>query len=383
MLAKETVREEERWFPALIIATMPMIVSFSTLFYMDVPMTALSTLSVYLILKKRYIEAGVASGLAYFTKLNSVFFFPGFLFLIFWNERERVWSLLRNLVFFTLPVLMIYFPDSYWRKKNIINAIGLSTGLHYVSVTFTGTRIKEYVNSYLTNPVDLVKYVGLPFLFFVFFHLFYFRRWNRKAAILWVPIISYLILFMVIFGVGSDIRYAIPIVPYLVAFFTQSFFSLGRKWRLIIVGVCVLQFVSTTYYVHLKRQLSPEIEAAFWYIRNNVPKDALILYPEENLLIYGQRRVIWSAGRVLKSGPDVSLKTIFWGSTSEEMNRSLRINGVSHILIKRSRIYDDREVRHFGGYPQSFVERLPHLDGWVKIFENPGVELWKMTQSTD
>jgi hypothetical protein len=133
----------------------------------------------------------------------------------------------------------------------------------------------------------------------------------------------------------------------------------------------------------VKRQLSPELKEAFEYIRNNVPKDALILYPEENLLIYGQRRVIWSAVKVFKSGPDAGLKAIFWGSTSEEMNRSLRINEVNHILIKKSRIYDDRGVCHFGGYPQSFVEKLPHLDGWVKIFENPGVELWKMTQSTD
>src|SRR3972149_4381831 len=38
VLAKEMIGEERRWVPALIIATVPMVVSFSTLFYMDVPM---------------------------------------------------------------------------------------------------------------------------------------------------------------------------------------------------------------------------------------------------------------------------------------------------------------------------------------------------------
>ena len=60
------------------------------------------------------------------------------------------------------------------------------------------------------------------------------------------------------------------------------------------------------------------------------------------------------------------------------MKDLLKANHIDHILIKKSRIYDDRKKLHVGGYPQSFVEKLPHLDGWVKSFENPEVELWEM-----
>ena len=201
VLAKEMMGEERRWPPTLIIATVPMVVSFSTLFYMDVPMTALSTLSFYLILKKRYIEAGVASGLAYFTKLNSGFFFPGFLLVIFWNERKEFWRLLKSLGFFILPIL----------------------------------------------------------------------------------------------------------------------------------------------------------------------------------LIYGQRRIIWTAVgasegyRLAKNG----LCFPFWPNNPDEMDNIVRANKIDHILIKKSRIYDDHKQHHLGGYPQSFVGKLSLLDGWTKIFENPGVALWR------
>ena len=401
ILAKEfTGKDEGGWFSALIIATVPMVVSFSTLFYMDIPMTALATLSFYFIMKKRYIEAGVSSGLAYFTKLNSGFFFPGFLLVIFRDERGKIWNLLKSFAFFLLPILLIYIPDVFWRgenltsqlnvngkvmKKVVENGVGNVIGMKAITdrlhtLHVTGPVYKENLISYWTNPVDLVKYLGLALLFLILFYLFNFRRWARKDLYFWIPVISYLISFLIFFGKQSDIRYLMPLLPFLVVLVTPSFLSLGKKWRFVIIGICILQFLSATYYVHQRRQISPEVKEAFAYIRKNVPQNALILYPEENLLIYAQRRVIWSAVKVFKDR-NVSLQTIFWGRTTEEMDQALRINEIDYILIKKSRIYDDREVRHVGGYPQSFVDRLPHLEGWVKIFENQGTVLWNKVPS--
>ncbi len=389
ILAKEfTGKEEGGWFSTSIIAAVPMVVSFSTLFYMDIPMVAFTTLSFYFILKKRYIEAGVCSGLALFAKLNSGFLFPGFLFIIFWNERRKILNLVKSVAFFLLPIILVYIPDFFWREANLTsklkgvgNVIGMKAitdRLHTLHVT--GPLYKEYLNSYWTNPVDLIKYLGLALLFLILFYLFHFRQWARKDLYFWVPVISYLISFLIFFGKQSDIRYLIPLLPFLVVLVTPSFLSLGKKWRLVIIGICILQFLSTTYYVHQRRQIPSEIKEAFAYIRKNVPENSLILYPEENLLIYAQRRVIWSAVKVLKSGPWVSLREIFWGETTEEVNHALRINEIDHILIKKSRVYDDRKVWHLGGYPQSFVDRLSHLEGWVKIFENSEAALWKRGQ---
>jgi hypothetical protein len=387
ILAKEfTGKEEGGWFSALILATVPMVVSFSTLLYMDIPMTAFSVLAFYFIIKRRYLEAGAASGLMYFTKLNSGFFFPGFLLLIFWKEKKSILKVLKGTIFFVLPVLLIYLPDSFWRKENMtgqLNIAGvkaISERLYTLHVT---GPLKEYLTSYWTNPVDLIKYLGLVLLFLVLFYLLRFRRWTRKDLYFWTPVISYLIGFWIFFGKQSDIRYLIPLLPFLAILVTSSFLSLGKKWRFIIIGICILQFLSTTYYVHERRQIPSKLKEAFAYIRQNVPEKALILYPEENLLIYGQRRVIWTRVKWDYSRGRSSLLAIFWGKSSEEMKFALSLNHIDHILIKKSRIYDDGQVHHFGGYPRSFVNRLPYLDGWVKVFENSEVELWKAREKID
>jgi 4-amino-4-deoxy-L-arabinose transferase-like glycosyltransferase len=379
VLAKEMMGEERRWVPALIIATVPMVVSFSTVFYMDVPMTALSTLSFYLILEKRYIEAGLASGLAFFTKLNSGFLFPGFLFVIVWNERRKFWGLLKNLVFFVFPILVVYIPDLYWRKQNInpkSDPLNVPHTLYRISKIVGGGRLKEYLISYTTNPTDLVKYFGLAFLCILFFHFFRLRQWDRKGAILWVPVISYLTLFFVFFGIGSDVRYLIPILPFLIVLATSSLPSLGKRWQIVMIGICLLQFGSTVFYVHQKRQISPEVKEGFEYVKKNVPEEALILYPEENLLIYGQRRIIWGAVQDYRPGK-MGLYSIFWSSEDKEVDYLFKVNHIDYVLVKKSRIYDDHIEHHLGGYPQSFLERFSHSGKWITMFENPGVVLWK------
>jgi hypothetical protein len=77
------------------------------------------------------------------------------------------------------------------------------------------------------------------------------------------------------------------------------------------------------------------------------------------------------------------LGSLFWTEDDEEMNNVLKNNQVDHILIKKSRIYDDRKEHHFGGYPQSFIEKLSNLNGWVKIYENHKLELWKKIEKKD
>lgn len=146
--------------------------------------------------------------------------------------------------------------------------------------------------------------------------------------------------------------------------------------------LCLFQFATTSVYVHQKRKISPEIKEGFEYIRKNIPEKALILYPEENLLVYGDRKIIWGAFRGFQSGK-TGLGSLFWTEDDEEMNNVLKNNQVDHILIKKSRIYDDRKEHHFGGYPQSFIEKLSNLNGWVKIYENHKLELWKKIEKKD
>jgi hypothetical protein len=391
LLAKETMGEKERWFPALIIATVPMVVSFSTLLYMDVPVTALSAWSYYSVLKRRYVQGGMASSLAFFTKLNAAFFLPGFLFLIVWKERKSVWGILKNLTLFIIPVLLIHVPDRYWRQENIASQVS-HVNLQVVVSRVTGGgkggilgaimgagTVREYFNSYLTNPVDVGKYFGIALVLLVVFYFIYFRRRNKQGLQFWIPVISYLVVFLFFFGIRADIRYLLPILPFLIVAVAPVCHWLGRKWRVAVLGLCLLQFASTTYYVHQMRQISPAVKEGYEYVKKNLPENALILYPEENLLLYGQRRMVWSMIRSLRLGQS-GIYTILWTPRRRELDELLRVNGVDYVLIKKSRIFDQQNEHHAGGYPRSFVENLEELsqrDRWMKAFENSELTLWK------
>jgi hypothetical protein len=274
---------------------------------------------------------------------------------------------------------MIHIPDFFWRRLNIssqMDSVGWSMISHRLSIGFSGRLLKEHLNSYLGNPEDLAKYLGLTFLFLLFLHFIRLKRWNKRDAIFWTPVVSYLIPFLIVFGTASDIRYLIPILPFLAVLITPTFFSLGKVWRFAVIGVCVLQIAGTSYYVNQRRQIPPGVREGLEYIRKNVPQNALILYPEENLLIYGQRRMIWSAIQNYRMDQK-GIYSLLWTDDNEELEKLLCVNAVDYIFIKKSRIFNESEGHHSGGYPKSFVNKLPHLDGWVKIFENSGVTLWK------
>jgi hypothetical protein len=151
---------------------------------------------------------------------------------------------------------------------------------------------------------------------------------------------------------------------------------MGKTWKLVVIGLCFLQFAATTYYVHQQRQISSDVKQGFEYIKKNTPEDALILYPEENLLLYGKRKIVWRFVRNARPGQQ-GVYSLLWTKNFGEMDELLRYNRIDYILIKKTRIHDEVKNHHTGGYPRSFVQRLSQLNGWVKVFDNPGAELWK------
>ncbi len=68
----------------------------------------------------------------------------------------------------------------------------------------------------------------------------------------------------------------------------------------------------------------------------------------------------------------------FWNTNNEDLMRSLRINKLDYIVIKKSKVYDDTNIKHLGGYPKSFVQRMPKLPFLKCIFENSGISIWEV-----
>jgi hypothetical protein len=149
----------------------------------------------------------------------------------------------------------------------------------------------------------------------------------------------------------------------------------------------LVQFGATLAYVRIERQIPKEIKEGFSYIKIQIPREALLMYPEYSLLEATERRFIWTSffdveqhllkNRYAEYQGDMS-RVFFWNSNTEDLMRSLRINKLDYIVVKKSRIYDDSKIKHLGGYPKSFVQRMPRLPFLKLVFENNGISIWEV-----
>jgi hypothetical protein len=139
-----------------------------------------------------------------------------------------------------------------------------------------------------------------------------------------------------------------------------------------------------------------EIKEGFSYIRTHVSRDAVVMYPEYILLEATERRFIWFSFFYLEQHilinrypgyqwdryseykwSDMS-RVFFWNPNVEDLKRSLRLNKVDYIVIKKNRIYDDSKVKHLGGYPRSFVQKMQEFTFLKLVFENRGMSIWRV-----
>jgi hypothetical protein len=175
---------------------------------------------------------------------------------------------------------------------------------------------------------------------------------------------------------GSDIRYILPVMPLLAILASKAIVSLiNTKWlKISFVLLCFLQFSGTLLHVRAQRQIPQGIKDGFNYLRENTARDALIMYPEYVILEQTNRKFVWSRLHYLR----LRLIDIFWIKDDDMIKELLTSCDVGYIAVKKSRIYDDSKVRHIGGYPKSFVERLSELSCVESVFDNKDMEIWKV-----
>ncbi len=404
---KKIFGKEEGAWSCLILATMPMTVAFGILFYIDVPATALSLVAFYLVIDKKYLWGGIIFSLMYLTKRNACFLIPAMALIPLYFERIGFLKKLRDLSFLVIPVAITFFLDMRWRYLNIesskfqIQGYGITRNVTIRNATFLENILsrvryylwgtKEYLNSSLINPLDLAKYLGVVLILFLIFYFLYglFRKEKKEIKVLIFGLLtSYLVFFLFLFGFNSDIRYLFPIVPFLCLLASKSVIAFERKWvSVLTIGICLVQFGATLTYVRTQRQIPHEIKEGFSYIKVQIPRDALLMYPEYSLLEATERRFIWSsffdveqhllANEYPEYHGDIN-RMFFWNSNIDDVMRSLRINKVDYIVVKKSRIYDDSVVKHLGGYPKSFIRRMPELPFLKLVFENKGMSIWEV-----
>jgi len=244
LLAKELYgRLAARW-AALIVATIPMFVSFGAIFFMDMPVAAFTPLLMFFMVKRRFALAGVVLAIMCLTKRNAYLLFPAIAALTFLSFRpEHLKFKVSGIKYFlmlSLVVLVITTPDFIFRYNHFGGFIFHQETIspqeviqpgdtsseesvlpqQMVSSETTGSKIpgvKEinYIpSSMAAQPLNILKYLGVSLLLLLLLLAVNFRKlFLTKDLIVILPIIIYIPLFFIAFKGWLAVRYLSPIIP--------------------------------------------------------------------------------------------------------------------------------------------------------------------------
>lgn len=382
LLGNKLYSENEGVYSVLIVATIPAVILFSVLFYLDIPLTAFVVLCFLLFINKQFFWAGIIAGLGYLIKINFLFLLPSFIFLILFfkfgeTEKTIFREKIKRIFIFIFPNILLMLPDLQFRYTHFPSIFFIKDPLigPHAEILYQNPPVICYTNSTILNFFDIIKYFGIVLIgLFLYFLL---KRFNEyKDLFLLIPIITYCCMFLFIFKKGLDLRYLLPIIPFLAILSSKSLIYLKKrsiKIFILIIITCVVQFIATFIFIYNHRRIPQGVKEAFQYVINYIPQDKFIMYPEDNITEYTGRKMQW--------GRFQYMPYLFWQANEKEAkNILLNINKTEYIMIKKTRIYDDTKIRHKGGYPKSFIEKLPNFSFLKLIFDNKEISIWKVEE---
>jgi len=353
---------------AIVLLSTPLIVAFSILLYLDVPVAAWSIFSLWMIHCRKWLFSGIGMGAMLLTKVNSFLLLPGFVILVFlqtdnlWTERIKAFILV------SLPTFLINLPEVYFRKTHF----GF---FYYISPQYlpkdgpSGVVVFEPSSLYL-QPWNLFIYFGI--VIWIGLGVYFIKNLlERKDWFLWIPIGSYILLFPILFHYSLPARNLSPILAPLAILGGKGIASLiNKKIKLIVLSLCLFQFIVVSGKIYVERQIPSGIKESYVYIQNHTAPRDIFLYLEENLVLYTNRPIVWSH--------IIELPKLLWQAEGEEIKSILKKYEVSYIAVKKDRIFNDLSTKHTGGYPKLFVEKLPKQEFLRLVFDNSEISIWQV-----
>jgi hypothetical protein len=426
LLGKELYDKETGLYSAVIVATVPMISVFSVLYYIDVPVTAFCVLCILLVVKNRFLWAGVVLGLMFICKKNSMLFVPAILFIIFYYDNVKLKIKFRNVAFMVMVAYIVVLPDLHWRKKNlslfpptvfgsskvVLNKFAREFNKYFPKnkadtseqkhntpppsqespenkykmapvatkelgdmKTFSNMIIKNYGFLKYFKRLFWLSYFGFTILFGIASYLI-FKRYQKKDVILWALVVTYLLFFLHFVGLSDEVRYTLPIVPFLSILAAIPIATINKKYvKNTIIFICIAQFLMAVGYLGAKRQVSRQIKDGFAFIKEYSPQDATLFYVEYLAMDRTNRKIKFP------SPSDPLLRQMFWSPDAKGVLEAMNQMGIDYIMVKKSRIYDDSQLSYFHGYPKSFTERLTKLSFLRQIFDNKDMSIWQVSKA--
>jgi hypothetical protein len=358
------------WWTALMASSLPAALFFGVVLYVEVAMLALLTGCAVLLIRRRVLLGGIVFGAAFLVRPPVAVGYPAFLAgCLLLNAPSWPNRLLKALLG-SLGVALPLVPDLVWRQ------ICLGTvGVVYMSRSGGDPDIPESIRRMLLekgpetfhwaasvlDPTDVLMHLGVLVPVGLVLALVLIRRLGRPAQALWAVAVVFLVPQTAFMAVNRfpDVRYVMPVFPVFVllaGWAVSAALKRGRRPVLagLMIVVAVAQIGSVVAFVHERRQVPPETMAA---IRRLDQLDVrrppgFVVCPEPFVTTYSGLPILWAA---INPGP------FLFRWSPEKQWTLLDYYGVEFIAVPQHRVYDDTETKHTGGFPRSYVQRLPDL----------------------
>lgn len=408
LLGKVLYSKKVGLYGALLVATMPLIPTHTIMFYADVPLAALSALCFWALAKDKLGWSGVFLGLMVLTKRNVYFLIPFILFWLYSFHNGKLLSpiqalgnwkaTLGRILIFSIPAVAVTLPDFYFRYTSFHSFTFSYAGVNFLYIDNTVNPTFIHPCSIIFRPHTLITYLGVPFFLCLGIYL-YRRLYTREDLFLSLAASSYILLLppAIIFQAfyeGSNlidilrhlpsalatslaVRYLTPILPMVAILAAKGFLSVKEiHWRKAIVLACIIQALTASFYVFEARKIPADIKAGYTYVAENMPSGTCFLYPHGTLLNFAPHKLMWDSANTM---PDLAY--LLWSAGEKEAMDILKRYNIQYLFIEKDKIVDDSIIYNYGGFPKSFVEKIPKLGCFSLEYKNSLVEIWKVNET--
>ena len=248
----------------IIISLFPMIYGMSRNFLLDLPLTAMFSLSIYLLIlandfkhKKYSILLGIVIGLSMLVKWSSpIFFIYPFYFIL---KRIKIFNIISNykdrrenyqIKNILITIFIAVFTCSYWYLPNLLNILEvfkLSAPGSDVIPLFGLSGVFN-LKSFLFYIIGIINHIGsFSFMIIFIIGLFFYRKFDDNDK-LFIGTIVFVLVFFTILIENKEFRYVLPLSPLFAVFIskTLTYFIAENKIRIfsicLVISVGVVQF---------------------------------------------------------------------------------------------------------------------------------------------
>lgn len=251
---------------AFTVSMYPLVFNQLRIYMLDLPLTAMVALSIFLLLKSEYLSNkkysclfAIASGFGLLTKFNFVLFIFGPVCLVFCKilKKEGQRRVGRHIAMVFLLVVLISF--AFYRLKfwEVIDRIYRCSWFYAVRF-YPGESLLSILGRSLSMGKDFLFWFiqdcvnnSVSFVFFVPFLVGCFAK-NRQKTVLFLWLVPPLLILAFFFHYPNINRYFMPVLPAMALFSSAGIMALKnirlrRSLAVIAVTLASLQFFAISY----------------------------------------------------------------------------------------------------------------------------------------